>query len=142
MYQAKHSRRTKKQRTHGLTSDYPDNWAEIASEVKEAADNRCVRCGHLNDKPFNRWADRGHQASPCDIFCTHPRDGKQRVLTVHHLDLDRANCEAWNLVSLCMVCHWRIHARVDMHQLYMLEHAGWIRPHIEGFLKHSLAGLR
>ena len=74
MYQAKHSRRTKKQRTHSLTSDYPDNWAEIASAVKETADNRCVRCGHPNDKPFNRWTDHGHEASSCDLFCHHPRD--------------------------------------------------------------------
>ena len=138
MYQDKHNRRTKKQRTHGLTSDYPNNWVEIASVVKEAADNRCVRCGHPNDKPFNRWTDHGHEASTCDLFCHHPRDGKQRLLTVHHLDLDKGNCELWNLVALCIVCHWQVHARVDMHQLYMLEYEEWILPHIEAFLKtHS-----
>ncbi len=134
MYQGKHSRRTRKQRTYGLRSNYPHNWDEIARAVKEAADNRCVRCGHPNDDPFIRWSERGYEASVCDIFCVHPRDGKQRMLTVHHLDLDKGNCESWNLVALCVVCHWRIHARVDIHQLYMLEHADWIRPHIESYL--------
>ena len=141
MYQVQHSRRTKKQRTHGLNSDYPKNWDEIATAVKDAADNRCVRCGHPNDKPFNRWSDKGHEASTCDLFCQHPRDEKQRPLTVHHLDLDKGNCELWNLVALCMICHWKIHARVDMYQLYMLDHAEWIRPYIEEFLKHKPAGV-
>ena len=141
MYQDKRSRRTKKQRTHGLASDYPNNWDEIARAVKEAADYRCIKCGHPNDKPFNRWSALGHEASPCDLFCQHPRDSKQRLLTVHHPDLDKGNCELWNLVALCMVCHWRIHARVDIHQLYMFEHAAWIRPHIEEFLKYRVASV-
>ena len=137
MRPVKSNRRTRKQRTHGLRSTYPNNWDEIAQAVKDAADNRCVRCGHPNDKPFNRWTDHGHEPSPCDLFCTHPRDRKQRILTVHHLDLDKGNCELWDLIALCIVCHWRIHAIVDVHQLYMLEHAEWIQPYIERFLEHN-----
>ena len=55
------------------TGDYPANWPEIAHQVKEQADWKCVRCGHIHD----------------------PENGY--MLTVHHLDLNKENCEWWNI---------------------------------------------
>jgi len=72
---------------------------------------------------------------PCDDICTHPRDGKQRMLTVHHLDMNKVNVADWNLAALCQGCHLSIQGRVDFEQGYMLSHSDWMRPHVEGFLE-------
>ena len=92
-------------------NDYPPEWPEIAKRIKDAAHWRCVRCNHPHDIPS------GH------------------VLTVHHLDGDKANCEPWNLAALCQRCHLHIQAKVrDMDQplLEGLEHSDWMRPFVEG----------
>ena len=54
------------------------------------------------------------------------------MLTVHHLDGDKANCEWWNLPALCQRCHLKIQTKVDMNQLYLFEHAEWMKPFVEG----------
>lgn len=79
--------------------EYPADWQQISYHVKVAADWRCVRCGHPTDPPGHLW--------PCDAHCRHEMAGprKQRMLTVHHLDGNKANCEWWNLAALCQVCH-------------------------------------
>lgn len=61
---------------------YPDNWEEIANQVKEEAGWKCQRC----------WAPhtQGHPA---------------RTLTVHHKDRNPANCKKENLIALCARCH-------------------------------------
>lgn len=64
------------------TDGYPDNWPEIAEQIKRDAGYCCEKCG-----------------SP-----SVPR----RVLTVHHLDLDKANVTYENLVALCQVCHLHV----------------------------------
>lgn len=89
-------------------SGYPVNWYEIAFAVKEHAAWACRRCGHIHD------AESGH------------------VLTVHHLDGDKANCAWWNLPALCQRCHLKIQAKVDMSQTYMFEHAAWFGPYLAG----------
>ena len=88
---------------------YPPNWKDIAKSVKNEAGWRCVRC----DAP-------------------HDREG-WRILTVHHLDGDKANCRWWNLAALCQRCHLSIQARVTMEQLYIFEHADWFKPYAAGF---------
>ena len=57
-------------------NDYPSNWRDIATRVKDEAGWKCVRCGHA-----------------------HSREG-WHVLTVHHLDGNKANCVWWNLLPL------------------------------------------
>ena len=99
--------RSQKQRN--VKSDYPDNWKEIAAMVKDAAGWHCERCGHPHDVP-NHY-----------------------VLTVHHLEMDPANCADWNLAALCQRCHLRIQGKVDFHQPWMFEHSEWMKPHVEGF---------
>ena len=89
-------------------NDYPGDWEEIAHSIKDAAEWQCERCKHHHD------VDSGH------------------VLTVHHLDGDKANCRKWNLAALCQRCHLKIQGRVNWRQGYMFQHAEWMRPHVEG----------
>ena len=93
---------------------YPPNWPEISKAIKKKNNYRCERCGHPND------VASGH------------------VLTVHHLDGIKSNCEEWNLAALCQRCHLRVQARVKMNQLYfaeILNVSAWFKPHLDGYLK-------
>lgn len=94
-------------------SEYPDNWKEIAKRIKDAAGWKCERCGH-----------------PHEVETYY-------ILTVHHLDGNKANCEDWNLAALCQRCHLKIQARVNMEQMFfaeILDVSPWFKPHLEGFL--------
>lgn len=77
----------------------------------------------------------------CDDLCSHPDNGKQRVLTVHHLDMDKSNCNWWNLAALCQGCHLHIQAKVDFEQYWMLEHSAWLRPFVLGYDLHQKTGM-
>lgn len=85
-----------------MSDGYPAAWPAIARAVKAAGGWRCVRCGHPHETPSRR--------ADCDRHCRHKDDARQRVLTVHHLDGDKANCAAWNLAALCQVCHLFVQA--------------------------------
>ena len=95
------------------TGEYPDNWKEIASRVKEDAEWRCVRCGHPHD------VEAGY------------------VLTVHHLDINPSNCAWWNIPALCQRCHLHIQAKVVMEQDWMFEHSEWFKPYVAGYYAHT-----
>ncbi len=84
-------------------ADYPSNWGEIAASVKEAAFRRCENCGHPDSFPG-------------------------RVLTVHHLDGDKSNCEDWNLVAMCQRCHLSVQAKYRVGQLALpgIERPAWM----------------
>ena len=112
--------RSWKQRGKGK---YPSNWKATATEVKSRFGWRCERCKHPHETPKNRVV--------CDKICRHENDGKQRMLTVHHLDMNKSNCEPWNLAALCQKCHLEIQAKVDFEQSYMLEHSEWMRWHVK-----------
>lgn len=89
-----------------MANKYPEDWVSIAKKVKDAAGWKCIRCGHPHD------VESGH------------------VLTVHHMDRNKANCVDSNLAALCQRCHLSIQARVDMRQGYMFEHAEWMQPFV------------
>lgn len=94
-------------------NDYPPNWPEIARRIKEAAGWKCERCQH-----------------PHEVAAGY-------VLTVHHLDGDKANSADWNLAALCQRCHLRIQARIKMGQLFfedLLPVSPWFRPHLDGYM--------
>lgn len=92
---------------------YPFLWNEIALQVKINAGWRCVRCGHDHHR------ESGH------------------VLTVHHLDGDKANCRWWNLAALCQRCHLHIQGTVRMDQGFMFEHSEWFKPYAAGYYAHT-----
>lgn len=74
-------------------NDYPDNWHEIANDIKDQAQWKCEHCQHPHDT------------------------GKGYMLGVHHLDMNKANCTYENLVALCQRCHLRIQATYKPGQL-------------------------
>ena len=90
-------------------NDYPRDWPEIAKRAKDEAGWRCKRCDHSHD------IASGY------------------VLTVHHLDGDKANCRWWNLAPLCQRCHLHIQGRVIMDQRFIFEHSEWFKPYVAGF---------
>ena len=80
-----------------LTLDYPDNWSDIATTVKQSAGYRCNRCGLKCLPPNNSYR--------------HLDLSLRRKLSaqVHHLDGNPAQNEKSNLVCLCSGCHLRMH---------------------------------
>lgn len=60
-------------------------------------------------------------------------EAEWRILTVHHLDGDKANLAWWNLVALCQRCHLEIQGRVVMERVYPHEHSEWFRPYVAGY---------
>ena len=121
--------RGQRQRAAGK-GEYPANWREIASRVKTAAGWRCEHCGHPHETSVAR--------SECDDGCTHPRDGKQRMLTVHHLNMDPSDCSDANLVALCQACHLRVQSQIDPHQFRLdgdlREEPEWLRRRLQVML--------
>lgn len=110
-------------------SAYPAEWPAVSYQTKVAAGWRCVRCGHPSDKPGRLVA--------CDELCRHaPAPIKQRMLTVHHLDGDKANLAWWNLAALCQVCHLVIQGRVVMARMWFLTHSEWFKPYVAGYYAH------
>lgn len=127
---------------------YAGNWPEVATAVKADAGERCVRCGHPNGDTQRRrtaFDEPGESAVkslvPCDDRCSHEQDGKMRVLTVHHLDGDKANNRWWNLLALCQVCHLQVQAAVIPERPYMLPHTPWFRVYVAGFYAWYYGGV-
>ncbi len=80
-----------------LTSDYPDNWPQIATAIKQAAGYRCDRCG-LKCLP------------PARSYRHLDRKLRRRLSAqVHHVDRNPAHNERANLVCVCAGCHLRLH---------------------------------
>jgi hypothetical protein len=100
---------------------YPPYWPIMSKQVKALAEWCCERCGVRNNED-----------AP---------DGT--MLTVHHLDGNKWNCEWWNLAALCQQCHLRIQARVDFLRPYYrwnwetmepeAVHSAWMARHIKGY---------
>jgi len=113
--------------------EYVENRKDLHNQVRAEAGERCIRCFHP--------AGDGHtERAPCDDRCTHPRDGKMRVLTVHHLDGDKANNPWWNLLALCQSCHLTIQGRVIPERPWILEHSAWFVPYVCGFYASYYGG--
>jgi hypothetical protein len=114
-------------------NDYPADWHEIATAVKQAAGWRCVRCRH----PYRP----GDDPRQCDEQCTHPPDRKCRMLTVDHLDGDKANGRWWNLAPLCQFCHLQVQGKVIMQRPWVWDHTTWFRPYAAGYYAWRYLGL-
>ncbi|WP_084227207.1 HNH endonuclease [Nostoc sp. KVJ20] len=76
---------------------YPDNWSEIATEVKQQAQWHCQKCGL--------------QCIPPGEKTSHITRSKRSVYTlqVHHWDRNPANNHRGNLIALCSACHLLYH---------------------------------
>jgi hypothetical protein len=77
--------------------DYPDNWQEIATEIKQAAGYRCTHCGLPCLLPGGDYS--------------HLSLSVRRKLSaqVHHRDCNPSHNNPINLVCLCAGCHLREH---------------------------------
>jgi len=84
-----------------MTNDYPPEWKtfEIQQQAYERAGWRCEHCGmeFVPGTTLARYAKR--------------RDGEFMVLTVHHIDGNKANCDWTNLLACCQRCHLHIQGR-------------------------------
>lgn len=129
----------------------------IKNAIRAEADDRCERCLHPYSKGQGEW-------SCCDERCRHggetrwvdgamPPGGlphgefpepvveaRYRILTVHHLDEDKANCRWWNLVALCQRCHLRMQHGVVMGTPYHYEHSEWFKPYAAAFYAFKYLG--
>jgi hypothetical protein len=63
-----------------------------------------------------------------------------RVLTVHHLTGEKADCRWWNLAALCQRDHLTIQGKVVMDREFIREHTPWMKPHAAGFYAWKYLG--
>lgn len=63
-----------------------------------------------------------------------------RILTVHHLTGDKADCRWWNLAALCQRCHLAIQGKVVMPAIWAWEHSEWFKPHAAGWYGWAYLG--
>lgn len=147
---------------------YPKDWPEIGDRVRAEAGHRCIRCGHpfrTGEHGKGQWTPCDEQCThkgPIAILLAEPdlmplcivsntpagelvKRGDRivaewRILTVHHLDGDKSNCEWWNLLSLCQRCHLIVQGKVNPNQPYMLEHSDWFKPYVAGFYAKKYEG--
>lgn len=94
------------------TGEYPADWKEIAKAIKNRHGWKCIRCQHVHD------TKAGY------------------MLTVHHADINPANCQWWNLLCLCQRCHLRIQHKVVLERAWFLPHSEWFRPYVAGYYAH------
>lgn len=151
-----------------IVGDYPPDWPEIADRVRESVNHRCVRCRHpyhVGKHGKGQWSpcDGGCQHAgplgellqsgiieplPNEVLTSHECQralkgwivAEWRILTVHHLDGNKANCSWWNLLPVCQRCHLTIQSRVNPDVPYFLEHSGWFRPYVAGFYAKKYEG--
>lgn len=67
-------------------------------------------------------------------------EAQWRVLTVHHLTGEKADCRWWNLAALCQRCHLYVQGRVRMDQVFPYEHTPWFKPHAAGYYAATYLG--
>lgn len=77
--------------------EYPSDWDTIAFNAKRWAEWRCEHCG-MEFYPSGK-AKEAQNA-----------DGKPAILTIHHLDGNKANNTHENLLVCCQKCHLHIQA--------------------------------
>lgn len=141
---------------HRLSSDAPS--FGIKDAVRAEAGYRCVRCKHpyreggewsecdercLHRAPYRyEWngiwesvfSDDVNTAGQVkNLIGSRVIQAQWRVLTVHHLDGNKANCRWWNLAALCQRCHLQIQGKVKMERVWPWEHTDWFKPYVAGY---------
>lgn len=153
-----------------ITGEYPADWPEINRRACESVGYRCIRCGHPYRKGEHgkgEWSpcdDKCAHGGPLAITLVgnnHAALGEEwtakravdhwsgtsvsvvaqwRILTVHHLDGNKANCSWWNLLVLCQRCHLTVQGNVKPEVPYFLEHSAWFQPYVAGFYANKYEG--
>lgn len=150
-----------------ITGEYPPDWDDIGDRVRAEVGHRCIRCNHpfrVGTHGKGEWTpcdERCTHAGPLGVLweggvmtldenlpvCEALRGANAgtivaqwRILTVHHLDGDKSNCEWWNLLALCQRCHLTIQSRVDPRIPWFLEHSNWFKPYVAGFYAKKYEG--
>jgi hypothetical protein len=116
-----------------------------------ACDEQCTHDGPLRvrsvdpeepweplDYDFNRYGRRGAGAL---VVPGVEVQAAFRILTVHHLNGDKADCRWWNLVPLCQRDHLSVQSRVVMERPWPFDHSEWFRPYVAGFYAWKYLGL-
>lgn len=122
-----------------------------ASKVRwSACDEQCIHAGPIRiwipaaDCVEARWWETRAHGSVGDLIRASEGhdliEAEWRVLTVHHLDGDKANCRWWNLLALCQVCHLYIQGKVIPERPWLFEHTPWFKPYVAGFYAFYHAG--
>lgn len=92
--------------------EYHPDWKAISLRIRtERAKNRCEWCGRENYSMWMKGPRPTHEWEPA--FEGHEADGLAElgykftkvVLTVAHIDHDKANNDDANLAALCQKCH-------------------------------------
>jgi hypothetical protein len=142
------------------TADVP----AVKDLIREEAQNRCERCWHPYSKGEGEWSPcdssckhggqgrwrftRGEDWKYTQ-YLDHAAilwtpdivvEARYRILTVHHLDQDKANCRWWNLVALCQRCHLLIQRKVVMGRPWAYDHSEWFKPYAAAFYAFKYLG--
>jgi hypothetical protein len=88
---------------------------------------------------FHEWAEWESIEKP-PFARTAQVQARWRILTVHHLDGNKANCRWWNLAALCQRCHLTIQGRVRMERVYPWPHSDWFKPYVAGYYAWAYLG--
>jgi hypothetical protein len=107
-------------------------------------DEQCWHSGPMRVWTTEGWTDFAPTPEACGaaVYAFPPGsvEAQWRVLTVHHLDGDKANLSWWNLAALCQRCHLEIQAKVVMERVYPHEHSAWFKPHAAGYYARVYLG--
>ncbi len=148
--------------TRRFSGEYADDGKAKRLKVREEAGHRCIRCGH----PFESGKHGRGEWSPCDVKCRHGGpfrtngrldsaialnirsileiggtvESQWRILTVHHLDGNKANDEWANTLALCQRCHLEIQGKVDPRVPWFLEHSTWFKPYAAAWYAKKYEG--
>lgn len=120
---------------------HPYRNGEHESGEWSACDGRCLHGPPVRvrvDDPAmpGEYPDLDRHEGPIGPLTTSihcPIEAHWRILTVHHLDGDKANCRWWNLAALCQRCHLTIQGRVVMARIWPWEHSDWFKPYVAGY---------
>lgn len=93
---------------------YPDDWEEIAHQIKTAANYHCTECGRTCRLPGESKDEFFARARlPPDVAI-----GKY-TLTVAHLNHQPSDNRPDNLRALCAVCHLRYDSKQMSRKRYL-----------------------
>lgn len=113
---------------------YPNNWEEIATQIKTAAAWHCQDCNRPCRKPGETLPAFVNRIAGCiDNWLAELEEKKETlehgvvtvyrtsrfILTVAHLDHVPANCSRDNLRALCAPCHCRYDLRQMPRKKYL-----------------------